>query len=319
MKRVKYLLFLLPVITLLFVSLRPVYGAVGETETFEVTKDTFANSVFNPPLDYRDDNYGSAGSVVVSNEPIDRLGFLQFQDINLPEGAILNQGILKFYVHEQSYADTAKVNIGPVTGDWEENSLTWNDKPTINQTQAIEAEISLTDSGWREITITHLVRQWLEGTLENKGLFVYPLGYLYGTAETDFAFSIKSKEAENKAQIKVEYHFAPSPSPSPTSSPSVSPSPEVSPSPDSDEEEFVSSSVPEESPTPSPEPEEEKGLILGTLSLGQAIIAGLIILALIGSGIAFFVYSKKEKKESEKKPKKKEDKIEETKEKEEDY
>lgn len=307
MKRVKYLLFLLPVITLLFVSLRPVYGAVGETETFEVTKDTYANQA------YPDKINGNYNHIIISNKHTTRLGYIQFQDIDLPEGAIFDKGTLKLYVFEPHYADTAKVNIGPVTGDWEENSLTWNDKPTINQTQAIEAEISLADSGWREIAITHLVRQWFEGTLENKGLFVYPLGYLYGTAETDFAFSIKSKEAENKAQIEVEYHFAPSPSPSPTSSPSVSPSPEVSPSPDSDEEEFVSSPVSEESPSPSPEPEEEeKGLILGTLSLGQAIIAGLIILALIGSGIAFLAYARK--KPTEKPKKKKEPQEEEKKE-----
>lgn len=305
MKRVKFLILLLPAIV--FLAILPCV-VLAETKTFEVNKDTFANSVYNPPLDYRDNNYGSIGSVVISNKPIDRLGYLQFENIDLPEGAILDQGTFKFYIHEQSYADTAKFNVGPVTGDWAENSLTWNNKPTINQTQAVEAEISLTSSGWKEASITNLVRQWFEGTVENKGLFVYPLGYLYGTAETEYAFSIKTKESGDlAAKLEVEYHLEPSPSPSPEPSPTIEPE-ETEEEGTIDEED--SSPVEEESPTPSPEPEEEQGLILGRFSSGQAIIAGLILLALIGAGISFISYSRRKPKKEPEKPAKKEKKEE---------
>jgi len=306
MRRVKFFIFLLPAIILLFVLPRWAYSAFSDSEVFEVTKDTFANSVYNPPLDYRDNNYGGAGSVVVSNEPIDRLGYLQFEDVDLAEGAILDNATLKFYVHEQSSNTTAKLNVGPVTGDWEESVLTWNNKPAINQTQAIEAEISLA-SGWKEISITHLVRQWRDGNIENKGLFIYPYGFLYSTAETDFAFSLKTKESGDlAAKLEVAYHFEPSPSPSP------SPEPEV------EEEEVVigeeePSPTPEESPSPSPEA--EKGLILGLFSTGQVLIAGLILLALIGAGISFAAYARRKPKKKPKKKKKKKPEEEEPEEK----
>jgi len=282
MKRVKFFIFLLPAIILLFVLPRWAYSAFSDSEVFEVTKDTFdtfANSVYNPPLDYRDNNYGGAGSVVVSNEPIDRLGYLQFEDVDLAEGAILDNATLKFYVHEQSSNTTAKLNVGPVTGDWEESVLTWNNKPAINQTQAIEA----------------------------KGLFIYPYGFLYSTAETDFAFSLKTKESGDlAAKLEVAYHFEPSPSPSP------SPEPEV------EEEEVVigeeePSPTPEESPSPSPEA--EKGLILGLFSTGQVLIAGLILLALIGAGISFAAYARRKPKKKPKKKKKKKPEEEEPEEK----
>lgn len=298
MKRVKFFIFLLPAIILLFTLPRLSYSAYSDSETFEVTKDTFANSVYNPPLDYRDNNYGGTGSVVVSNEPIDRLGYLQFEDIDLPEGAILDSATLKFYVHEQSSNITAKLNVGPVTGDWEEDVLTWNNKPTVNQTQAIEAEISL-NSGWKEISLTNLVSKWLDGTIENKGVFIYPYGFLYGTAETDFAFSLKTKESGDlAAKLEVTYHFEPSPSPSPVPSPSPSPSPEI------EEEETIGLEEPSPEESPSPSPEAEKGKILGIFSTGQALIAVLILLALIGAGTSFAAYARrKPKKEPKKKPK----------------
>lgn len=297
MKRVKYLIFLLPAIILLFVLPRLSYSAYSDSKVFQATKDTYANQA------YPNDPKGSVGSVTLSNKYTTRLGYVQFENISLPEGAILDQAVFKFYVHEVHYAPTAKLNVGPVTGDWAENTLTWNNKPTIDQTLAAEAQIELT-AGWKEIPITNLAHKWRDGSLANKGIFIYPYGFLYASPETEYAFSFKSRESgENPAKLEVVYHFEPSPSPSPTPSPSPSPEPEISPTPEvieEAEEEETPSPTPEESPSPSPEAE-ERGLILGIFSLGQAIIGGLIILALIGAGIAFAAYARRKPK---KKPKK---------------
>lgn len=300
MKRVKFFLFLLPALLLLFALPRLAYSAYSDSKVFQATKDTYANQA------YPNDPKGSVGSVTLSNKYTTRLGYVQFEDIDLPEGAILDQAVFKFYVHEVHYAPTAKLNVGPVTGDWEENTLTWNNKPTIDQPQAIEAEISLV-AGWKEVPITYLVRQWREGSRENKGIFIYPFGFLYGTPETEFALSFKSREAsDNPPKLEVVYHFEPTPTPTPSPTPSPTPTlaPKASPSP---AEEETPTPTPEESPTPTPEEEEKAGLIL-RLSTGQAIIAGVILLALIGSGIAFIAYSRRK---PAKKPKEKKGKPEE--------
>ncbi|HUV43159.1 MAG TPA: DNRLRE domain-containing protein [Patescibacteria group bacterium] len=304
MKRVQSLIPLLPALILLLVLPKTV---LAETKTFNLTKDTYANQA------YPDQNRGTTGSVVISNKFTTRLGYLQFEDLDFPEGAIIDQGILKLYVYELHYAETAKVNVGPVTGNWEENTLTWNAKPTINQTQAIEAEVSLTSAGWKEISITNLTKQWFEGTIENKGLFIYPYGFLYSTPETEYAFTFKSKESgDQAAKLEVEYHLEPSPEPSPEESAEPSPESETSPSP-STEEVINEEATPEPSPeeSPSPEAEEGSGKVLGLFSTGQALIALLILLALAGAIISFIGYARKPKEKKKKKPKKEEEPIEE--------
>lgn len=306
MKRVKFFIFLLPAIIFLFVLPNVV---LADSKTLDVTKDTYANEVYPFKV------YGSLDHLIVSNKYTTRVVYIQFENPNLPAGAILDSATLNFYVNDVNYADSAKVNIGPITGAWEETAVTWNSKPTINQVQAIESAFSLTAVGARALDVTPLVRLWLEGT-ENKGLFIYPYGFLYGATETEYAVTFKSKESgTQRANIVVQYHL-PEPSPSPLPSPSPSPSPKASPSEIIEEE--APSPTPEESPSPSPEA--ERGLILGIFSPGQALIAGLILLALIGAGVSFAAYARrKPKKKAKKKPKKKEEaEEEETEEKEEE-
>ena len=262
---------------------------------------------------YPDKANGSIGSVIISNNLTDRLGYLQFENPDLPEGAIIDRGVFKFFVHELHYAPTAKLNIGPVIGDWDEGTLSWNNKPTINQTQAIEAQITLDDPGWREIMITYLVRQWDEGIIENKGIFLYPLGFLYGTAETNFAFSFKSKEGAEKPKLEVEYHLPSDPTPTQT----TTPTPKTTLTPG---EQATGSPTPQaQNLTPTPEATSEatkSGGLSFNLSTGQAIIAGTILLALLGALIAFVTYfsrqsQPKEKKSEEDKTPKEEKKKEE--------
>jgi len=306
------LVLLLPAV--LFLAFLPTI-VLAETKTLPVTKDTYANKAYPTKVN------GGFGSVTISNKFTDRLGFLQFANPDLPQEAIIDQAKLKFYLHELHYADIAKVNIGPVANIWEETSLTWNNKPTINQAQAFEAEISLDSAGWREINLTNLVKKWQDGSLTNQGLFIYPLGFLYGTPETEYAFSFKSKESGDQgAKIEISYHFPPTPTPSlePTSTPTPTPTPKINP------ESTVSlSPTPTETPPPETaatakaEATREAGLIL-SLTSGQSIILGLIVLALIGALIAFIAYFRKEsaakskqkaKKTSTPKKQKKEEEI----------
>jgi hypothetical protein len=287
MKRVKLFLILLPAFIFLFGLPK---RAAAETKTLNASQDTFANQA------YPDNNYGSLESLIVSNKFTTRLSFIQFSELNLPSDAIIDKALFKFYIYERLYADHAKVNLGPITSTWSENSLTWNNKPTINQSLAIEAEVDLTSDGWKEINLTNLAKKWAEGSLEQKGIFLYPLGYLYGASETEFAFTFKSKAvADLTPRLEIEYHLAASPVPSPSPSPSATA--EVSASPEA-------SATPTEEPIPpGPSPEAgESGRILGLFSRGQALIGGLVVIAILGALISFLIYAlksrKKEKKET---------------------
>ena len=284
MKRVKLLIFFLPVIILFAWP----SSVLADAKALDTVKDTYANEV------YPDKVYGNYDHLIVSNKFTTRVVYIQFEDTDLPEGAIFDKAILNFYISDVNYVDSAKVNIGLVTRTWGETTITWNHKPTINQAQAIESAFSLTGTGGREIDVTPLVRQWLKGA-ENKGLFIYPYGFLYGTTETEYAFTLKSKESgTQRANIVVRYHFEPTPTPEPTSIPT----PKII---TGQAEEITSTPTPKESPTPALESGERTGFIF-SLTLGQIIIIGLILLALLVAGVTVLVYSQRK---STKKPKKK--------------
>ncbi|MFC1711649.1 DNRLRE domain-containing protein [Patescibacteria group bacterium] len=292
----KLLLYFLLAVTALY---NP-NSILADSKSIKVEVDTYANEA------YADKAYESVGSVTISNEPINRFGYLKFNDVNLPPGAVVDKAIFKFYVHEQNYATEAKLNLGPVKDDWNGSSLSWNNRPSIYQSEAIEARISL-DFGWKEIDITSIYSRWESG--DDKGLFVYPYGFLYGAAENDFAFSFRSLEAPDFGQpadipqLVVEYHLPPSPSPSPNPSPSPSPNPSPSPeifSPEpsiEDESDLASpealSAEEESSPSASPNEEEKTGKAISL----PLIIGGIGFTAIVlGGGLIFL--SKKKKKQT---------------------
>ncbi len=173
-------------------------SARATTATFDVTEDTFINEA------YPDNNYGGAGSIVVSNEPIDRYGFLQFEDVSLPEDAVVDDVKFKFYVYNHSLNEDGWVRIGLVGGSsWEEDEPTWNGPypgPLMSAGNFTEINLDLS-TGWKEIDVEDFVNKWISEEKDQRGLYIYPSG------SDDFTLSLRSKEhGSNQAVIEVEYH-----------------------------------------------------------------------------------------------------------------
>jgi hypothetical protein len=173
-------------------------NADATTATFDVTEDTFINEA------YPDNNYGSVGSIVVSNVPIDRYGFLQFENVSLPAGAVVDDANLELYIYDHSHNDDAWVRIGLIGGSsWEEDDPTWNGPypgPIMSAGNFNDVNLDLS-TGWKEIDVTDLVSKWLSGEKDQRGLYIYP------NSSNDFTLSLRSKEhGSNIAAIEVEYH-----------------------------------------------------------------------------------------------------------------
>ena len=173
-------------------------NAKAASDSFDVTQDTFINEA------YPDNNYGSVGSIVVSSEPIDRFGFLQFEEVSLPEDAVLDDANLEFYVYDNSYNADGWVRIGLIGGnEWEEDEPIWNGPypgPIMSAGNFVEVNINFS-TGWKEVDVTDLVGKWLSGDKDQRGLYIYPNGGNIG-------FSLRSKEhGSNQAAIEVEYHI----------------------------------------------------------------------------------------------------------------
>lgn len=273
---------------LLFV---PTPSVSAETETLEVTKDTFANEA------YPDNNYHFAGSVVVSNHPINRLGYLQFEWFDLPEGAEVDQALLRFYVHEQNYNSTAQIDVGPLKDEWTEDGVSWNNRPDVYPEHAQTQEINL-DTGWKEVNVTGVYNQWQSGDISPHGLFIYPAGLLLSPSGPDFAFSLKTKEAtENAVRLVIDYHFLPTPTPTETPTPTPTPTavpaaPEGTSTP-KPEEGVLQTPTPTPTASPTPSPEAKKGSLASNtgLWLGIGVVGGGLLAVLFFSSL-----TKKKKK-----------------------
>ena len=173
-------------------------AAQAATATFDVTGDTFINEA------YPDNNYGSAGSIVVSSQPIDRIGFLQFEEISLPEGAIVDSTKFKFYIYDHDYDDDGWARIGLIGGsEWEETEPTWGGTypgALMSSGDFVEVNLNLS-TGWKEVDITEPANKWFSEERNQRGLYVYPAG------SDDFAFSFRSKDhGSDYSAIEVEYH-----------------------------------------------------------------------------------------------------------------
>jgi len=274
---------------------------VAESQDFTLSQDTYAN------LAYPDKVNASQQVIIISNKNTTRLGYIQFEDINLPEGAIVDRGILKLYFKDVGYADVARFTIGPISANWDETTITWNNKPDVNTSQTQNNEVSITEIGWKEITITNLVNQWRDGTIDNFGLFMYPIDYLQAVAEPPFAITFMSRDsADNNAKLQIDYHFEPTPTPEPTATATPTPEPTLTLTP------TESSINPTSRPTSQPTNTEPEDLNDESLELTKestsstdenidetsnsrdtmiGVVIGASVVLVVGTGI--FIYQKK--------------------------
>lgn len=288
MKRVKFFfIFLLPAI---FLFVLP-HSVLAETIDLNPVADSFVND------GYAGSNYGSADSLITSATPVIRSSFLKFDLSPLPSGATVDNTTLHLYLYNTEQAVDTTLICRRVTADWSESGITWNNQPGEDTTSQANSTVS-TALNWKEWNVTDIVRNWHSGSWSNYGLKILSSG---GAKSHSF----RSREyTSNKPILTINYHLpepTPIPSPTPTLTPTPTPKPKATPTLTPTPEEEITP-TPEE--TPIPTPEEKAGLILGIFTRGQAIIAGLILLALIGAGVAFAIYSRKPTKRPEEKEEK---------------
>ena len=292
MKRGKFFFFLLPAI-FLFALPKSVFA---ESIDLTPTADSFVNDV------YPEQNQGSAHSLVTSHDSAFRWSLVRFDLASVPANSIIDSTTLKLYLHETSGDASVPMMTSRILADWSETGVKWTNRPMFDESTGVSVNID-TATGYKSWEITNFVKGWIKGDFSNYGVAI---GYGGG----NFARSFRSREyGSNKPILTINYHLpepTPTPSPTPTLTPTPTPKPKATPTLTPTPEEEITP-TPEE--TPIPTPEEKAGLILGIFTRGQAIIAGLILLALIGAGVAFVTYSRKPTKrpeEKEEKPKEEE-------------
>jgi hypothetical protein len=140
-------------------------------------------------------NYGDNESNVLLNVSGKTAWFyLKFDISSIRKNAVINEAKLRLYVDDVSNA--YKINVYRVTSYWYENSLTWQNQPTINST-TISKGFSSSSKVWIEIDVTNFIGLWTSG-YTNYGL------KLIAPDETNEIWT-NSRETSNKPQLIIRY------------------------------------------------------------------------------------------------------------------
>lgn len=127
--------------------------------------------------------------------------FLKFDLSLIPPGSTINEATLKLYLNDMSGKKSIKAEAFRATGDWDEQTLSWNNKPTgpeIGKTATVSD-----NRGNKNFDLTSLVAGWLAGSYPNFGLF---LDY---SGKDTYSVVFNSREAPNNQPYLVIYYAPP--------------------------------------------------------------------------------------------------------------
>lgn len=198
MKRLVFLFSLLIFLSHAFL-LRP-KSAFADYITLNAIKDTYVSE--STPITSR----CLSRYLTVGTGPW-AFAFIQFEPVNLPENVVLDEAAFQFYVVEHGYRDHAYIRVGPnetVGWMWDECDPQWEGPyPGMYMYTGsfVDVNLDLSD-GWKEIQITNIVQLWLDGELEDQGIYLYS-----EESEDDYYVLICSREHESAPHLEIEYHI----------------------------------------------------------------------------------------------------------------
>lgn len=267
------------ILFLAFFIFRP-QVVLGKTVDLEATADSFINNGNS----FINTNFGSAHSLIVSNDLYRRVSLVQFELSLLPKNAIIDSAKLKIYLYNFGGDGSVSIKVNRITEEWKENELKWENQPNIDQTNAVSTQIDST-VGYKIWTVTDLVAGFIQKKFPNYG---FSLSYSDGNYQRLF----RSKEfGTNPPILSLTYHLAEPSTILSVTSTSV-PISEIMVTPTI---ESLPSEVPGVSLYPTPEIEAEKPT-KNLLIYPQILLIIFAFLALIISFFSFLSYLRHPKK-----------------------
>lgn len=93
-------------------------------------------------------------------------------DVNIPADADITEAVLSVYSYENvRYGDNGKKDIHKITADWSENTITWNNKPSHDNT-AISSHTSRTTVTWNDFEVTSVIKDIVQNNADNYGFYI---------------------------------------------------------------------------------------------------------------------------------------------------
>jgi len=174
-------------------------------------------------------NYESNKYVVLSeSKRTDRYGLIKFGIDEIPQGSnIQSAKLLVFVTSRRNYNNI--LTVSEALEDWNE-STTWSNRPDISSLSEDSISIN-SDRDYYELDVTEIVQDWVDGTIDNNGLYL--------TISHGYVYIYSSDNSSNQPILNVIYDSsgsssAPEPQPEPappTPTPAPQPQPEPTPAP----------------------------------------------------------------------------------------
>jgi len=170
--------------------------------------------------EHPDENRGSETDLKVKPDAgKERRSLIAFDLDSIPTGSNITDAAL--WLYEDNHKDNQTVFVHYVTGDWDESQVTWAESSASTSWTTPGGDFDATviasfapdsDGVYREIDITSVVQDWVNGTLANYGLMLRSTG---ANGEVKF----KSREegnSEKQPRLCVTYELPPSGNQAPT-------------------------------------------------------------------------------------------------------
>lgn len=101
--------------------------------------------------------------------------FIKSDLSDVPANATIIEAKLYLYFY-RAENDGYNTGVHLVTADWDEDTLTWNNKPAYGASLATLSTEVADGYGWKNCTITSTVQDWIDGTTTNYGLALKATG-----------------------------------------------------------------------------------------------------------------------------------------------
>ena len=123
-------------------------------------------------------NYGSRQDIYIGHESANYgTCYAMFKNTlpTLNKGDMVVGAYLNLYLYETSFdggSNKRQLDAHIITSSWEENSVTWNTKPTYNSVITDYMFMQNGYNDWLSLDITKAVKGWYEGTYANYGILI---------------------------------------------------------------------------------------------------------------------------------------------------
>lgn len=112
-------------------------------------------------------------------------------------GATVNSAVIRLMVFASwGPFPTIEIYIARNDSDWDEMTVTWNNKPSFAEYAAVVAPSSY---DWWEIDVTSWVQDMVNGTLPNYGFYILKNDMNYA------GFSMRTREGVQPPELVVDY------------------------------------------------------------------------------------------------------------------